>query len=52
MITCARVLLLQVEVMKKLRHPNLVALREVIDEGKQLFMVQEFCDMGPIMSEF
>ena len=35
-------LLREVEVMRKLRHPNLVALREVIDDpaGNQLYMVQ------------
>jgi serine/threonine protein kinase len=34
-------LLREVDVMRKLRHPNLVALREVIDDGnKQLYMVQ------------
>jgi serine/threonine protein kinase len=34
-------LLREVDVMRKLRHDNLVALREVIDDGnKQLYMVQ------------
>ena len=46
-------LLREVEVMKKLRHPNLVALHEVIDDGatNALFMVQEFCECGPVMTE-
>jgi [calcium/calmodulin-dependent protein kinase] kinase len=57
-------LLREVEVMKKLRHANLVALHEVIDEpgavnpngtkgkgGSHLYMVQEYCECGPIMTE-
>lgn len=30
---------------------NLVSLIEVIDDAESLFMVQEFCDIGPVMTE-
>lgn len=41
-------LLREVEVMKKLRQDNLVTLREVINDPttNQLYMVQEFCELG------
>lgn len=46
-------LLREVEVMKKLRHRNLVSLVEVIDDSASntLFMVQEFCELGCVMTE-
>jgi serine/threonine protein kinase len=45
------VLRLQVEVMKRLEHENIVALREVLnDNGNELYMVQEFMELGPIMT--
>ncbi len=44
---------LQVEVMKKLKHDNVVSLIEVINDERssELFMVQEFVELGPIMLE-
>ena len=46
-------LLREIEVMKKLRHPNLVELREVLDDPAcpQLYIVQELCARGCIMPE-
>eukprot|EP01138_Halocafeteria_seosinensis_P009829 gb/GECG01010040.1/.p1 GENE.gb/GECG01010040.1/~~gb/GECG01010040.1/.p1 ORF type:complete len:1693 (+),score=310.03 gb/GECG01010040.1/:1-5079(+) len=46
-------LLQEVEVMKRLRHPNVVAMLEVINDqsGNKLYMIQELVDGGPIMDE-
>lgn len=41
----------EIAIMKKLNHPNLVSLIEVLDdpEGDSLFMVLEMCKKGVIM---
>lgn len=41
----------EVAIMKRIDHPNLVALHEVIDDQRsdKLFMVIEWCDKGTIM---
>ncbi|CAM9645159.1 unnamed protein product, partial [Ectocarpus sp. 13 AM-2016] len=43
----------EVAVMKKLRHPNIVTLWEVIDDPKaqQLYMIQEYVADGPLLPE-
>eukprot|EP00903_Cladosiphon_okamuranus_P009035 g8638.t3 len=43
----------EVAVMKKLRHPNIVTLWEVIDDPKaqQLYMIQEYVEDGPLLPE-
>ncbi|CAN0043269.1 unnamed protein product [Scytosiphon promiscuus] len=43
----------EVAVMKKLRHPNIVTLWEVIDDPKaqQLYMIQEYVAEGPLLPE-
>ncbi|CAM9851885.1 unnamed protein product, partial [Discosporangium mesarthrocarpum] len=43
----------EVAVMKKLRHPNIVTLWEVIDDPKsqQLYMIQDYVEMGPLLPE-
>ncbi|MBW0528382.1 hypothetical protein O181_068097 [Austropuccinia psidii MF-1] len=42
----------EVAIMKKLRHPNVVKLHEVLDvtEEDSLYMVMEYCRGGPLMS--
>jgi len=45
-------LLLEVAVMKKLAHPNLTALVEVLDDGgDKYYLVQEFMELGAVMTE-
>jgi serine/threonine protein kinase/serine/threonine protein phosphatase PrpC/CRP-like cAMP-binding protein len=46
-------LLNEVAAMKKLSHPNVVKLYEVIDEPEKgkFYMVQEFMALGPIMDD-
>ena len=41
----------EIAIMKKLKHPNLISLHEVIDdeEDDRLFMVIDIADNGPIM---
>lgn len=43
----------EVAVMKRLAHPNAVSLYEVIDDpaGDKLYLVQEFMELGPVMTE-
>lgn len=40
----------EVAIMKKLRHPNVIRLYEVLDDpdGEKLYMVFEYCANGPI----
>lgn len=42
----------EVAIMRKLRHPNLIRLHEVIDDGRDesVFLVMEYVRGGPIMS--
>lgn len=46
-------ILREVAVMKKLQHKNVVALYEVIDDpdGDKFYMVQEYMELGPVMTE-
>lgn len=46
-------ILREVEVMKKLQHENIVGLLEVIDDKAtdKLYLVQEYVELGPIMTE-
>jgi [calcium/calmodulin-dependent protein kinase] kinase len=41
----------EVAIMKKLNHPNLVQLIEVLDDPEEdsLYMVMEMCKKGPVM---
>jgi [calcium/calmodulin-dependent protein kinase] kinase len=43
----------EVAVMKRLAHPNIVALYEVIDDASsdKIYMVCEFAELGPVMTE-
>ncbi|RYE81992.1 MAG: hypothetical protein EOO65_06090, partial [Methanosarcinales archaeon] len=43
----------EVAVMKRLHHPNVVSLFEVIDDpaGDKFYMVQEYMELGPVMTE-
>ncbi|CAM9764369.1 unnamed protein product, partial [Choristocarpus tenellus] len=43
----------EVEVMKKLRHPNLVTLWEVIDDprAQKVYMIQEYMEKGAVLPE-
>lgn len=43
----------EVAVMKRLQHRNVVALIEVIDDpaGDKFYLVQEYMDLGPVMTE-
>ncbi|CAM9345621.1 unnamed protein product, partial [Phaeothamnion confervicola] len=43
----------EVAAMKKLRHPNIVTLWEVIDDprAQKVYMIQEYMDKGPILPE-
>ncbi|CAM9190597.1 unnamed protein product, partial [Laminaria digitata] len=43
----------EVAVMKKLRHPNIVTLLEVIDDPKaeQIYIIQEYVENGPLLPE-
>jgi serine/threonine protein kinase len=43
----------EIAIMKKLAHPNLVTLREVMDDPNEdrLFLVLEFIDGGPIFDD-
>jgi serine/threonine protein kinase len=36
----------EVQSLKKLKHPNIVQLKEVIRENDELFFVFEFCEEG------
>ncbi|CAM9405735.1 unnamed protein product, partial [Phaeothamnion confervicola] len=43
----------EVAAMKKLRHPNIVTLWEVIDDprAQQLYMIQDYVERGPLLRE-
>jgi CRP-like cAMP-binding protein len=43
----------EIAVMKKLRHPNIVTLHEVIDDpaANQVFLVQEYMEGGTVMND-
>lgn len=38
----------EVSIMKKLQHPNLVTLLEVIDESRTVSLILEYVDCGPV----
>lgn len=43
----------EIAIMKKINHPNLLTLYEVIEdaEAKKMYMVMEYIDWGPLMSK-
>lgn len=43
----------EIAIMKKINHPNLLTLYEVIEdpEDKKMYMVMEYIDWGPLMSK-
>eukprot|EP00750_Incisomonas_marina_P015878 INCI18777.3.p1 GENE.INCI18777.3~~INCI18777.3.p1 ORF type:complete len:584 (-),score=101.34 INCI18777.3:1136-2887(-) len=43
----------EIEILKKMRHPNVVLLHEVIDDPNhsKLYLVQEYVDGGAVMDE-
>jgi [calcium/calmodulin-dependent protein kinase] kinase len=44
----------EIAVLKKLHHPNIRTLHEVIDDEfkKELILVLEYCQTGPIFTRF
>ena len=40
----------EIEILKKLRHPNICALWDVINAGKKVFLIQEFASGGDLFS--
>lgn len=42
----------EIMIMKKMKHPNIVTLTEVIDDpsGSKLLLVMEYMEGGPVMT--
>lgn len=38
----------EIEILKKLRHPNIVMLYEIIETEKELFLIMEYANGGEL----
>ena len=34
----------EIKILKKVRHPNVIQLYEIIETEKELYMIMEFCN--------
>lgn len=49
--TALQAVMRELEIMKRLSHPNIIQVYEIIDdpENEKLYMVMDYCSKGPIM---
>ena len=49
--TALQAVMRELEIMKRLSHPNIIQISEIIDdpENEKLYMVMDYCSKGPIM---
>jgi len=38
----------EIKILKKVRHPNVIQLYEIIETEKELFLIMEFCQGGEL----
>ena len=38
----------EIKILKKVRHPNVIQLYEIIETESELFLVMEFCGTGEL----
>ena len=38
----------QIELMKNIKHPNIVQFRELVVEKNNIYLIEEFCEEGDI----
>ena len=38
----------EIKILKKVRHPNVIQLYEIIETEKELYMIMEFCNGGEL----
>ena len=38
----------EIKILKKVRHPNIIQLYEIIETEKELYMIMEFCKGGEL----
>ena len=39
----------EIKILKKVRHPNVIQLYEIIETEKELYMIMEFCNGGELL---
>ena len=38
----------EIKILKKVRHPNVIQLYEIIETEKELYMIMEYCNGGEL----
>lgn len=38
----------EIKILKKVRHPNIIQLYEIIETESELFLIMEFCSTGEL----
>ena len=38
----------EIKILKKVRHPNVIQLYEIIETDKELFLIMEYCQNGEL----
>ena len=38
----------EIKILKKVRHPNVIQLYEIIETDKELFLIMEYCHNGEL----